>query len=431
MGRSGHAMQWTCAGGDSACLIAAMTAANTAPGSYADHVIVLGAGLFTFVAPDPSAPTGDTALPLVTGGMTILGAGSEQTEILRAPGASGHLRFFEVAAGGTLVLADVAVEGGWVPMGAAALKNSGTLALYRTIVRWNTGTAIWSEGVFGMVGGNVYGNGGILTEAAGLVVAGGSASVVDSFVWWNSAGPNSDGGGILVKQGTLTVRGSTLSHNVTGGPGGGLANGGLDSLGGEVLVSESFIGHNASDHGSGIFNRGVMEIVNSTIHDNVWAAVLQGDQIADVQTGTLLITQSTIVHLPVATHNLEGLTVSGVVLLHNSILWGGPATPDPHTKANDCLGPVISLGNNIIGDPTGCDITLQPGDRTGDPGLDTFVDLGIPGHSYFPLLPTSQARGAANPAVCPQFDQIGTPREVVCDIGAIERFEGTGGVAQR
>jgi hypothetical protein len=83
MGRSGHAMQWTCAGGDNACLIAAMTAANAAPGAYTDHVIVLGAGLFTFVSPHPSAPNGDTALPLVTGGMTILGAGSEQTQLMR------------------------------------------------------------------------------------------------------------------------------------------------------------------------------------------------------------------------------------------------------------------------------------------------------------------------------------------------------------
>jgi hypothetical protein len=41
-----------------------MRAANTAPGSYADHVIVLGAGAFTFATPDPSAPTGDTAQPL-------------------------------------------------------------------------------------------------------------------------------------------------------------------------------------------------------------------------------------------------------------------------------------------------------------------------------------------------------------------------------
>jgi len=86
MGRSGHAIQWTCAGGDSACLIAAMAAANTAPGSYAEHVIVLGAGLFVFVTPDPSAPTGDTALPLVTRGMTILGAGGEQTQLMRAVG---------------------------------------------------------------------------------------------------------------------------------------------------------------------------------------------------------------------------------------------------------------------------------------------------------------------------------------------------------
>jgi hypothetical protein len=437
-----QAMQWTCAGGDTACLRAAMTAANTAPGTYAEHVIVLGPGIFTFTTPDPSAPTGDTALPLVTGGMTILGAGL-QTELMRAIGGSARIRLFEVAAGGTLVLADVAVEGGNAFAGAG-LKNNGTLALYRTVVRWNTGTAIWSSGVLGMIGANIYGNGGQLNTAAGLDIAGGYAVVQDSFIWWNLAGAEGDGGGILVRRGSLTLRGSTVSHNVTGGGGGGIDNGafGDHGPGGEVLIDRSFIGLNVSGGATGISNRGVMEIVNSTLANERMAECCTGTMLVNGSSATLFLTNSTLVHQPqgdgpgtpppgTVLRNLGGILSGdeGLVLLQNTLIWGTIVAGRP--GGQDCQGSVISLGNNLLGDPTGCAIALQPTDRTGDPGLGAFVDVQVPGHSYFPLLPTSQGRGAANPAVCPQVDQIGTPRDVVCDIGAIERFEGTGGVAQR
>src|SRR5262249_40639695 len=86
----------------------------------------------------------------------------------------------------------------------------------------------------------------------------------------------------------------------------------------------------------------------------------------------------------------------------------------------DCAGPVTSLGNNLIGEITGCNIILQPSDLTGDPGLADFRDTGKPGNGHFPLLPTSRAIDAANSSVCPEKDQIGQPRKPHCDIGSIE-----------
>ena len=92
-----------------------------------------------------------------------------------------------------------------------------------------------------------------------------------------------------------------------------------------------------------------------------------------------------------------------------------------------CSGSVTSLGNNLIGDPTGCTITLQASDLTGDPGLGDFTDNGTPGNGHFPLLSTSQAIDAGNDAVCPRRDQLGQRRVNIprvgtsrCDIGAIE-----------
>jgi hypothetical protein len=87
------------------------------------------------------------------------------------------------------------------------------------------------------------------------------------------------------------------------------------------------------------------------------------------------------------------------------------------------LVPVNSLGTNLIGDPTGCAITLLPTDLTGDPGLGDFTDDGTPGNGHFPLLPGSPAIDAGNDAFCPPTDQLGQRRVGPCDIGAIE-FKG-------
>jgi hypothetical protein len=99
----------------------------------------------------------------------------------------------------------------------------------------------------------------------------------------------------------------------------------------------------------------------------------------------------------------------------------------PFGRGPDCFGPVVSLGHNLIGEPTGCTITLQPTDLAGDPahgpldpGLGSFTDTGLPGGAYFPLLSTSPAIGAGSTAACPKRDQLGTRRRSPCDIGAIE-----------
>src|SRR5262249_11217010 len=110
----------------------------------------------------------------------------------------------------------------------------------------------------------------------------------------------------------------------------------------------------------------------------------------------------------------EGLFGSGSVLLNTLLARNTAGRVGP-----DCSGTVTSLGTNLIGDPTGCTITLQPTDLTGDPGLDAFTDNGRPGNGHFPLLPTSQAIDAGNTAACPLTDQLGQRRIGPCDIGAI------------
>jgi len=134
--------------------------------------------------------------------------------------------------------------------------------------------------------------------------------------------------------------------------------------------------------------------------------------------GVLTLLNSTLAH-----NGRRGIDTSGTstVTLQNTML----ALTETES---DCQGPITSLGNNVLGDPTGCDITLLDSDLTGDPGLDTFTDDGTPGNGHFPLLPTSQVIDAGNDAACPPTDQLGQPRVGPCDIGAIE-FQGGAPVA--
>jgi hypothetical protein len=99
-------------------------------------------------------------------------------------------------------------------------------------------------------------------------------------------------------------------------------------------------------------------------------------------------------------------------------------------RGPDCYGSVVSLGHNLIGDPTDCTITLQPTDLTGDPGLGEFTDNGTPGHGHSPLLPTSPVIGMGDDSACPETDQLGNPRFSPCDIGAIE-FQHSPSIALR
>ncbi|EKD42605.1 MAG: hypothetical protein ACD_73C00085G0001, partial [uncultured bacterium] len=107
---------------------------------------------------------------------------------------------------------------------------------------------------------------------------------------------------------------------------------------------------------------------------------------------------------------------SNLIQIQNSILINSSGTGQP-----DCNGPVTSLGNNIISDPTGCTLTAGNGDLSNiDPLLDAFTDNLTTGDGHFPLLPTSPAANRANPDICSAQDQLAANRIAVCDIGAVE-----------
>jgi hypothetical protein len=200
-----------------------------------------------------------------------------------------------------------------------------------------------------------------------------------------------------------------------------------------VVTDSAFI-ENATDTtgggSGGMVLSGTAIVTNTTFAGNrfqvnLGESPLRAEAIANV--GTLILTNSTLAD-NVNSHVQFPRTASA--------LWSGPnATTilvntllarNTGPFSQDCSGPVTSNGNNLIGDPTGCTIDLQPSDLTGDPGLGTFQDNGEPGNGHIPLLPTSPAIGAGNNDVCPPTDQLGRERTAPCDIGAVAFIEEEG-----
>jgi hypothetical protein len=162
----------------------------------------------------------------------------------------------------------------------------------------------------------------------------------------------------------------------------------------------------------------VLVLTNTTIARNrVVSGFSDSSGALSNLSGTVILTNCTV------TGNTSGGSVGGlsstggVLALQNTLVALNTGL------GSDCVGPVTSLGTNLVGDPTGCTITLQPTDLTGDPRLGDFTDDGTPGNGHFPLLAGSPTIDAGNDAFCPPTDQLGEPRVGRCDIGAIE-FQG-------
>jgi hypothetical protein len=234
----------------------------------------------------------------------------------------------------------------------------------------------------------------------------GNAVVENSTIARNGS---ADGGGIF-NLGSLIIKNSAIISNITdiAQPGGGIHN-----AGGTVEIVNSTIANNLAGlfgGGGGIFNGlgfdglpGRISIINSTIRDNRTGPLGSGSQ-----RGAAGIAND-----------------SGTVEIQNTLIAGNTQGPFA-VMGPECSGTIISLGNNLVGDPSGCDINLQPTDLTGDPGLGPLVEFGeddSPGKAFYPVSTGSVVINSANPAACPKKDQLGNPRIGTCDIGAVE-FQG-------
>lgn len=372
--QSGRAAEFFCLSGDVTCLIAAINEANVTPEE--EDTIFLEAGSYTLTAVDNDTD-GPNGLPSITSNITIQGASADLTVVER-DGDALRFRIFHVAAEGSLTLAGLSIMRGSLtsaPQRGGGIFNNGMVTITDCILANNDA---------------LFGGGGILNGVTGTL------TIAHSTITRNFA--LLIGGGGIRNSGILTIADGTISSNVAldASPGGG---GILNEQTGILTITSSTIANNTSVvfGGGGILNNGMLTITNSTIAGNRTSSRPAGG----ISNGSS------------ATAELQN-----TILALNTRSMGLPS---------DCSGSVTSLGNNLIGDTTGCTIDLLETDITGDPGLEELTDDGTPGRGHFPLLADSQAIDGGNDEACPPNDQLGQERAdgdgdgiVTCDIGAVE-----------
>ena len=387
-----EAKKFSCEGGDAACLIDAISAANA---NGKANTITLAAGIYTLTA---AGSDGQTGLPVITGDLTIVGEGAETTVIERS-GSAVPFRLFLVT--GDLALQDITLRGGGGLVG---------------------GTPSIAEG--------------------GCILSRGHLAITDSIITQCQA---RDGAGVHAIEGTIAN--STIAGNTAGVRGGGV-------FGGSLHIENTTIESNVALFGGGIdvdaFGGDNTTIVNSTLSRN---SASRGSAVhvgpppdapifpPQTFTGKVTIENSTIAEnasrdIPFSGRALNTDQQGPTITVKDSIL----ANNTPTATADCPTFAVTSLGFNVVGNAATCPQFLHSTDIQGDPHLASFVDEGTPGHGYFPLLPDSLAIDAggvpahhsstsgkpgnnephAPKGDCPKFDQIGQRRVDRCDIGAIE-----------
>jgi hypothetical protein len=257
-------------------LIAATDAANLTP--EADTITLAAGKTFTLTAANNSTE-GATGLPVIAPGSTvsILGNG----DVVERSSASGtpEFRLFCVAAGGSLTLTNLTLQGGvldsdvgvlysvWGSFGGAIL-NRGQLNLTGVTVQNNVARGSswfadhgYSRAGGGAAGGAVYSSGDLIMSGCTIrnnSAVGGRGS--DGAAYYNGniepgshppqpgkPGGYAHGGGLCIAAGTANITGSTFEQNLAKGgeggkgmksDGGAVGGTGGDAFGGSVYVGE-------------------------------------------------------------------------------------------------------------------------------------------------------------------------------------------------
>ncbi len=341
----------------------------------------------------PVTITLSSALPAITGTLTINGAGSANLAV----SGDDLYRVLEVSPGATLFVNDIAIRHGNDIQAGGLLNDHGTLTLTNVLFAENT------------AGG---GDGG------GLNNLGGTATISNN-IFADNLGFH-DGG--ISNSGTMTVADSTFSDN-RARTGGAIENTNTGSL---VVTGSTFSGNVADPvSGGAIQNGGTLALANSTFFDN--GSPLGGDIAND--NGTLHVTNSTFYSdtTPTAS-SIENNGASAHATLLNSILAAG-------SGVNNCAS---SGGATLTADAFNLATDGTCASATGTTLV--LLKLGALQHNggktpTIALMPGSAAIDTGNDAVCaaavgaPNYgaggvDQRGIPRPQGphCDVGAFEYY---------
>jgi hypothetical protein len=397
-----HAAEFFCSSGDVTCLIAKINSANGMPGQ---HTINLEPGIYTLQAVDNGGFNGN-GLPVISGSTRIQATAEDLPTVIERDPNAPAFRIFDVSASGELHLDGITVlRAGNSPfisfIRGSAILNSGVTSLENSIVTDSTGDfgAINNFGTLRVIRSIIADNSS-QGEAGGIVnQPGGSVLVENSTIARN----HSQGAGGILNEGSLVVKNSAIIFNTTDAaqPGGGIQNNGSAEIINTTIAKNRAGGLFFEGAGGGVWNGfgAQISIINSTIRENI--------------AGFFLLSPD----------NGGGIVNEGGIVRVQNTIVAGNSTSSPFAVGQDCFGTITSLGNNLIGDPSGCTINLQPSDLTGDPGLGSLVEIGeddSPGKAFYPVLAGSAVIDRGNPNACLQTDQLGLLRIGICDIGAVE-----------
>jgi hypothetical protein len=239
-----------------------ITQADQTAGDNTIDFAVTGTITLNSALPDLSNTTGLT---------DIEGPGASSLTVARS-GAAGtpNFRIITVDANVQAKLVGLTITGGWASDQGGGIYNGGTMTIADSAIAYNS-----ADGS----GGGIFNNG--------------TMTVTDSTIAYNSVGVGGGigfGGGIF-SGGALMVTDSTIANNSTGffGEGGGIYNGGT------MTIADSAIAYNSADgDGGGIFNNGTLTVTDSTIAYNSVGVGFGGG--INSSGGTLTVTDSTIAY---------------------------------------------------------------------------------------------------------------------------------------
>jgi len=264
---------------DAADLIADIDAANQTP--EADTIALVAGTDYTLTTVNNYANP-STGLPTIAAGedLTIVGNGA----VIERSSAAGTpaFRLLDVAAGATLTLENLTLQGGWANSSSivwsiaagGAIYNAGALTLNGVTVQNNTARG------YDSLGGGIYSSGSLVLEnsiiqnnqalggrgSAPYCARGGCSSAGD--------GGSAFGGGLFISGGTALLTDVVLSDNIAqggdggdgfrstgrpcyrcgggaaGGNGGNGFGGGLYAAGGTVTLRETIVTSNAAKGGA-------------------------------------------------------------------------------------------------------------------------------------------------------------------------------------
>ncbi|MFN8382105.1 MAG: choice-of-anchor Q domain-containing protein [Anaerolineales bacterium] len=267
-------------------------------------------------------------------------------------------------------------------------------------------------------------NGFHSTQGGGIHIQGGTITLSNSIVSGNVS--QWMGGGIYKASGSLTITNTTISGNIAGSGGSGGGGGGIKNNSGTITLNNSLVSGNTiigGFQGSGINTFGTVTLNNSTVSGNIG-----GDGVGIYTNSSMFLNNTTITKNRSYGFMIQG---NGTITLKNTIVARNGGITDCY---NDYPygGVIISLGYNLIG--RGCGFTATTGDIIGSsanpviPLLTSLQDNGGATQTHA-LMSGSPAINAGNPAIpgsggdaCLATDQRGISRPVNtrCDIGAYE-----------